>query len=327
MKTKEKLSLVKLFSGVPMFEKVMNILKSKVFITPDTPRKDGFTTIGLMSPLERACYSVLEASTEKIKALGECKFGHLHAGCVNTVMVELDFCPFAKQLVAIREENPYQKDLRSFMFSLIRSRMTAKHPDLEKISLCEEFRIMTPTKMDPPETIEVFEGMEKMSVEEMLEVSLKGTFLEPVLDVLTTEKFVDDDSPMKEGEEIIREMTSLEKALWTSYSVLFEEMRIKSDKMEKFMEKSDAFHDVGMSIGLGMGSPRVAKFIAAEKGHPDTIEVEKMQQEISVIDSCIDPLNSFLWNIIQSHVPADKQEQYDSTAIRQGFKIVMFNED
>lgn len=325
MKTKTNLSLVELFSGVPMFAKMLEVLKSKQFIIPENPPKDEHTTIGVMSPLERACYAVLDSPEDKIKSLGVCPIGHLDSGCMNAVMVELDFCPFAKQLLAIREEYPHQKGIHNLMFGLIQSRMQKNHSDLENISLTEGFRIMTSTKMNSPETIEVFEGIENMSVEEMIKVSFQNTFMESVIATFETGKFVDESSPIKDGEIFIREMTTFEKALWTVYSTLFDEKKAKIQKLEKLME-GDAFHTMGMSISLGRGSSSIGMIIAAEKGHSDVIEAEKLEQEISSFDAQLQPLDSLFWSVVRS-TSKEKHDMYDTTGVRKGFKIVMFDED
>jgi len=325
---KTKSSLVELFSGVPMFKRVMEVLESKKFV--GIPKDLSFVdriSIGVMSPLERACYTVLHEPDEKIKSLGKCRIAHLDSDCINSVVVEMEICPFSTQLLAIGKEYPHHKTIQEFMSALIESRLGARKLKLESLSLHAGFRIATRTKIDPPATIETFNDIKKMSVEKMLEVSLKGTFLEAVIKALETGVFKEEAEPIAEGEVYIREMIAFEKAVWTTYSTLFDTYKAKMEERKQLM-KGDAFQHLGLMISISSGSGSAEPLIIPkDENHPDVIKVSQLGEEIKLLDPEMDHLNELLWNIVKSNIPQDKLDAYDTTGIRQEFKIVMFNED
>jgi hypothetical protein len=280
MDKNKKKSLVELFTGVPFFKKVLEIMISKVFIDLDNPCPDGCTIVGVMSPLERACW---------------------------TVFVKRD-----------KEIEDYLDDLQDFMFNLILSRIQKDYPDLKYTHLHQGFSIMIFTEVDTSKTIEVFEGIEEMSLEEMLEVSLKNTFLEPIFDIFETGKFIDARTSIKDGEVIICEMTTLEKVLWTIYSHLFENREAKIEELQKLM-KSDTFFPMGIAISVDGYSCGINTTFIGKKDHPETIKAENLEKEISLLDVRSEPLLSLFSTVVYSDFLNGK---YANIGVRKNFKIV-----
>lgn len=327
--TNKKLSLVELFRGVPMFAKMLDIMESQRFDALPDPRPDGHNTIiGLMSPLERACSTVLHEAAAKITALGDCRRGHPDVRCLGNIVVELEICPFAKSILAIKAEYPNQSMIRDFMFALITQRMLASYPNIEDAALSGNFVITTSTEMEAPETIEMFEGFEKLSLEEILAISIEGTFLESIIAIVETGEFTDTDSPVTDTEIFVREMTLLEKACWTHYSRLFETKKKLSDERTA-LRKGDAFHRLGMMITISLGSDDSGAeelYVPTDDNHPDVLRVNKISEELDAIKSKMEPFKTLFWGMINSGISQKTSDEYASHGVRQGFKIVVFNE-
>jgi hypothetical protein len=156
---------------------------------------------------------------------------------------------------------------------------------------------------------------------------LKGTFLELVIETLESGKFIDEDDKLKKGEVVIRDMTDLEKAIWTEKSKTFDLCKSKSEELEELM-KSDVFIPVGLSISIGSGGMDAGMaFGVTDDKHVDVIKARQLQDEINQLEKSSKPLNTFFWKLVKSDIPQEQKDTYDITSIRQGFKIVMFNED
>lgn len=323
---KKTISFVELFNGIPMLHNVLPVLEGKTFTDSDLAPRDGYVVIGVMSPLERACFTFLDAAEKKVNAMGDCSFGTLNAGCMQNIVVELEFCPHAQELLALRNEYPYMGEVRDFMFALIRSRMNALYPDLDRMSLNQGFQIMTASDSVSPVPYETFEGWETMSVEDILNVSCKGTFLENIPDVIAQATFIDGEREVGESELVIRTMTDIEKALWTSYSTLFYQKKAKAEEVETLHE-GEAFHRMGFAISIGGGSVSGEKlYFPKDKNHPDVAKVEQLKAEIEKLEPGIEVFNTLFWTTVR-HGSEEQQKLYDTTGIRKEFQLVMFNED
>lgn len=67
---KKTISFVELFNGIPMLHNVLPVLESKTFTDSDLAPRDGYVVIGVMSPLERACFTFLDAAEKKSECYG-----------------------------------------------------------------------------------------------------------------------------------------------------------------------------------------------------------------------------------------------------------------
>lgn len=317
-----------------MFEKVLDVLESQRFDMLPNSRPDGHTIIGIMSPLERACSTVLQEVDakiiSKIVALGDCQRGTPSIRCLDNVVVELEICPFAKNILAIKAEYPHQSQniLRRFMFTLIGNRMLAFYPSIEDVDLSRNFVITTSTEMDPPETIEMFENFEELSLEETLTMSIKGTFLEQIIAVAEAGEFVDETTVVKDHELFVREMTTLEKACWTVYSNYYDACKKLSDERNALHE-GDAFECFGSVITISLGSDDDSSaeglYIPKDENHPDVLRTIQISEELQTIETKMEPLKKFLWNMIASGIPKNVSDGHSNRGIRTGFKVVVYN--
>jgi hypothetical protein len=322
---KTKFSLVEFFSGAPMFERVLKVLESKQFISPSLQKAADDVVVGVMSPFERACYSFLQESNQKINVLGNCPnpFNKIDNDCLNNIIVEIGICPFSDQLLALKKEYPNQKEIRIFMFGLIRSRLKETYPDIESIKLCEGFLITASTKIAVPDTMEKFAGFKRLSMEKMLENSFKNTFMAPVFEILKTGEFVSTDEPIKDGEILVHEMGDFEKALWMYISQVVGLSENKRDEMKKLLhDGSNVILDLLTSFLNGKDNS-----VAKGKSYVDDLseKTNKFIKENSDLKAIIDPMDSLLWNMIKSVIPQEKLDVYDLISIREGFKVVMSN--
>ncbi|MEI6118506.1 MAG: hypothetical protein WCP92_04700 [bacterium] len=325
MEETTKLSLVELLSGVPAFDKVLEVMKSKQFVSPDSEVAPDAILIGVMSPLERACYTLLNVPISKLPLLGKCPNGTVEGRCLSVFTFEMNECPFANELAEISKEFDVVKPLRDLMFALIQSRLGAMN--LDSIHLNVGFKLSTSTAITPSETIEVFQGAEELPLEEMLEISLKGTFMESVLATMQSGVFVGDDPAIKEGEQVIRPMTDFEKALWTEISKSFQTGKLKSDELDTLLGTSDAFVHMGMVISVGTDIDTGGIFGVTDENHPDVAKAHQLREELSQLKSSAKSLKSFFWAVVKSNTTQEYLDLYDTTGVRQGFQITMFNED
>ncbi|MCX6824551.1 MAG: hypothetical protein NT085_05530 [candidate division SR1 bacterium] len=279
--------------------------------------------------MEKACLTVLESDgiVAKMEALGSCTGGIPSRLCFTLIELEPDHCPFIKEITEIKKEIEGREMVHELMFGLLQSRLNVQKLGLEDIMLCSDFQVTTSTEIDTLEIFELFPGAEEMSLEEMLQVSLKGTFLEPVIAIMESKQFIDEDAELKDGEVFIREMTDFEKALWTVYSTLFEEQ--KSKKKEKdTLEGGDAFFTSGIVLSIGprsLGANRLC--VPIDENHPDVLTVKNLSEEIDVLEFQIDLLNKFFWTLIKGNIPQEQMADFSTIGVRQGFKIVTFNKE
>jgi len=323
---KTKLSFIELFKGVPMFQKVLTVLESKQFVDAGMQKIGDDIIIGVMSPLERACYTVLQQTDQKISAL-TCPVKNLNANCLDKLIVKIGLCPLSDQLLAIKKEYPHQKDIRNFMFGLITSRLKKICPDIENVKLCEGFRLTTSTKITAPETIEKFASFNKRSsMEKMLENSFKNTFMEPVFEILKKGEFIAIDKPIKDGEVFVREMNDFEKALWSYFSQVIDISKAKSKELETILHESlgSAFDSL-LSL---LTTDTISEDGIAEKNKIDALteKTNLLLKESDDLKSILTPMTSLVWNILKSNIPDEKLEVYDATGVRDGFKVVVFDE-
>ena len=303
---KKTLSLVELLKGVPALQQVLDVMESKKFVSSDTEISADAIIIGMLSPLERGCFTVLDIPISKLSSLGKCPINDVESRCLTAFKFEMNECPFTKELGLIADEFDAVKSLRSFMFALITSRL--KSLNLDSIHLNVDFKLSTSAKITTPETIEVFQGAEELSLEEMLAVSVKGTFLEPVIAIMESGNFIDEEDLIQDGEQYVRDMSDFEKALWMEISKIFQTGKTKSDELDKLVKTSDVFVPVGMMLSFA-------------------IKANQLGAELEQLESFAKPLKSFFWNVVKSNIHQEILDCYQTTGIRHGFKIVMFNEE
>ena len=162
----------------------------------------------------------------------------------------------------------------------------------------------------------------------MLEISIKDTFLESVIETMKSGKFIDESDTLKKGEVVIRKMTDFEKALWTQFSVNYDLGKAKSKELEELVLKSEVFTLVGFSLSIGGGDIDAGSMFGTnDEKHPDVIKANALNAEIKQLKHVIDPLQSLFWKTVKADISKEKRALYDTTSVRKGFQIVMFNED
>lgn len=272
MKNKQNVEVVELLSGVPFLSKIMEILKSKEFIDTDFQRPEKFFLIGEMSPVERACYSVL---------------------------------------VKMKSDEKFYKEIDFFLWELVRSRMKKNHENHDLLIFCKGFLIMKkPKHRGPLKAIDKFRNIEKMSVEEMLTVSLKDTFIEGILKIIQNEAFIDESEPIENGEILIRKMNVFEKSLKTLISKLTEDVNLQIDEFQNIIQKDKAITHKSYPIktiieGLSDDNPNKKRLIMIEK----TMETKNHK---------IGHLDDLFWKIVL----CDILNKNKKITIKQGFKLV-----
>ena len=339
---------IKAWNEVPVLAEIMRIVEDKKFIEPSgDSKKIGQPVIGVMSPLVRAMYTFLDGNAKAlIAAKKQTLFPFACPGlgldCIGKIAVEADFCPYASALLKIKESHPlavHQDFVREFMFSLIRSGLPDHGEAISNLSFIKNFQITTPEKPESyPDTFEMFQGWEGMTLQQLIEVSITGTFLEPLAEILGWNEFVDDETPaFATGDSLIRLMKPLEKAIVTKISILSQGMKEKEEehnlllKGENFVKKprfNIDFTSLGglstiISIDMSHGAQ---EFEPKDPLHPDYIRVQDLKKEIQDIVLSVKPYQDIIWPIIQMDLDPEKRDGFDGIAIRAGFHIVAFNQ-
>lgn len=314
-----------------MFAKLFAIMESKEFVESDYEIPEGNIIVGVFSPLERACYAFVTKHSDistKLNELGKCESTSPNMICLEMSLFEQeDGCPFRKELSEIAAHYLLRKKIEQFMSALMESRLEASKRGIEQIHLNSKFRITTANKLEPPDTIEVFQGFETMSLEDMLHISLKGTFLEPVLVAMESDDvFVDGTKSILDGETYFRDMNFIEKIIWSVYFHTCEDLKIKSDEIKKIIE-GDAFISVGSMLSFRGGSVDAENIhIAKDDNHPDAKKVSQLKKEALVLSKNVDFMSSLFWDLVIATIPQEMLASHNVKAIRKGYKIVLSDE-
>jgi hypothetical protein len=350
MKTKVA-NFIQAWNEVPVLAEIIKIVESKKFTDPGDPKQLGQPVIGVMSPLVRGMYTFLEvnkralvaAKNETIMSLPIACPG-FGLSCIGKIDGELDDCPHAPALLKVKESHPlaaHQDFIRDLMFSLIKDATPDHGETLSRISLIENFQISTREKPESyPDTFETFQGWEDMTLEELVAVSITGTFLQPIAEILESGQFVDHEAPsLIDGDSLIRLMKPLEKAIITQISILTKGMNAKEEEHnrllegENFVKRSRPNFDftplgiLGAMISIDMSdeNPQFS-FEPKDPSHPDCIRVEELKKELHVIASSVKPYQDITWPLIQMDINPEKKEGFEGLALRAGFQIVAFNQ-
>ncbi len=343
MKKESVTCLIEAFRGLPVMNEILNILEKKEFTNPTGTKKFDETVIGVMSPLTRAMYHFLE--TAGAKEFQKAKTGFIFTGpfpcdgldmdCLNKVASELSICPYADALQKFNKEHP-QLQHRDFVRKFMMAILVNQFPGAKKIR--ENFEIITSGFIVPLPEYEKYEDWEEMNLEELMEVSIKGTFLEEIADVLKNGQFIDIADPTIEGDLVIREMTLLEKAIFTVIKGTVKSLLPLEEEHNNLLEgeafelgsgldiSRESFMD-GMVkvIHISMQGSGEKSFKPKDKKHPDFIRVEELEKEIHEKKQQLDPLRNITWSIIDMGIDPSQKNGYDVTGIRQGFQIVVCN--
>lgn len=328
---------------LPVMNEVLNILEKKEFTDPDKPRKFSQTVIGVMSPLTRAMFTFLEncnktfneASSQFISE-GPSMCSGLDSGCLSLVEKE-EHCPYIRSLKAFIVEHPMLAH-KDFVHNFMMSILVAQFPGAEKIR--ENFEIVTSNRMDSIPEYEKYEGWENMHLEQLMEVSIQGSFLETIAEILESGQFTDVDDPTIEGDLVIREMTLLEKAMFTFVNNTLKSLQPLEVEHNKLLEgeafevhsgleiTSESFMG-GMAeiISISMQGLGKKSFQPKDRTHPEFIRVEELEKEIRAKQEEINPVRNIMWPIINMGIDPSQKNGYDTTGIRSGFQIVVFNEN
>ena len=335
--------LIEAFRGLPVMNEILNILEKKEFIDDDNCAELGDSVVGVMSPLTRAMFKFLETAGKS--EFEKVEDGFMYEGpfpcfglefeCLQKVRGELDICPYAKALMKFNEEHPlliHFDFVRKFMRSLISSQV----PGGERIVSFYVVTSQIPESYNPD--YPKYDGWEKMDLEQLIEVSIQGSFLEPIVEILASGEFHDEETSIVDGEIVIREMTDLEKAIFTPIVVVHEAIKAMIAehtqllKGENFIETTrpkidvDPFMGIGMMISIDLSHGEERGFIPKDKNHPDFIKVKELGKLIKSEQAKIQPIESLLWPIIKMNLNPKQTRDYNVTGIRSGFQIIVFNE-
>lgn len=323
MNTKEK-TWVELLSGVPLFTKVLEVLNSQVFLDSDELVSEDNTVVGIMSPLERACFTVLKSSgNDALAALGSCPHDKPGSRCVDFDEGDPLFCPYINQphcphfaeLKVIKADAARNEKLFVFLSSLIQSRLQTRSRNISVLHLNKDFRISTPEEIDVPETIEVFESFSfrtiDNSLENLLDMSLKGTFLESVLSIVHAKKFTYEKQRITKNDIVIRDMSIFEKALQTLLTTVREDLKTKQSEFLKLMDGIDiaeALFDLVLT-----GNDPLERISS---------QLEVFSQKIPLLEAQEEYLNTFFWMVVKSNMSQEQIKTHTCTGFR-GSKIVV----
>ncbi len=342
-------AFIQAWNEVPVLAEIMRILESKTFTGPGGPKKLGEPVIAVMSPLVRAMYTFLDGNKNALKeANASTLIGlpipcpGLGVDCIGKIAMELDICPHTSALLKVKESHPlaqYHDFIKDLTLSLIKDAMPDHGEKLSSIRFIENFQITTRQKPESyPDTFEMFQGWESMPLEELVAVSITGTFLEPLAEILDSAAFLSVEPPMNEHEPIIREMKLLEKALISRINVLGEGMEAKEQERNKLLEGDNFiktsrpklnFSSLGSFakiISIGMNDAEEQGFEPKDVNHPDFLRVKELGKELDNAQNAIMPYHEILWPIIQMDIDPVKMDGFNGLAIRQGFQLVAVNE-
>ncbi|MEI7558358.1 MAG: hypothetical protein WCJ45_06210 [bacterium] len=319
MNTKEK-TWVELLSGVPLFVKVLEVLKSQVFLDSDELLSEGDTIVGIMSPLERACFTVLKSSgNDALSALDSCPHDKPGSRCVDFDEGDPLFCPYINQphcphfaeLKVIKADAARNEKLFAFLSSLIQSRLQTRSRNISVLHLNKDFRISTPEEIDAPDTIEMFESFSLYSSEDLLDISLKGTFLESILSIVLAKKFTYEKQRITKNDIAIRDMSIFEKALQTLLTTVREDLKTKQSEFLKLMDGIDiaeALFDLVLT-----GNDPLERISS---------QLEVFSQKIPLLEAQEEYLNTFFWMVVKSNMSQEQIKTHTCTGFR-GSKIVV----
>jgi hypothetical protein len=348
-------NFIQAWNEVPVLAEILRIVESKKFIDSGDSKKSGHLVIGVMSPLARAMYTFVEGNRRALYAAkAETLMSHPFAcfgfgvDCIAKIDEEFDSCPHASALLKVKELHPlaaHQDFIKEFMFSLIKDAFPDHGETLSGVSLIQNFQITTREKPESyPDTFETFKGWEDMTLQEMVAVSITGTFLQPLAEILQNGRFVDDEAPaFADGDSLVRLMKPLEKSIVTQVHVLIEGIKAKEDEHtrllegENFIKKSrpnidfTPFGFLGTMISIDMSddmSEETARFFYEPKdvSHPDCIRVEQINNELLAVARSVQPYEEILWPLIYMDLDSEKKNNFAFFALRAGFQIVAFNE-
>lgn len=348
---KKVVNFIQAWNEIPVLAEIIRIVESKKFTDPSDPKRLGQPVIGVMSPLVRGMYTFLEGNKKAlIAAKNETIMNHpiacpgFELSCIGKIDEELDVCPHAPALLKVKESHPlaaHQNFIRDLMFSLIKDATPDHGEALSSVSLIENFQIITRKKPESyPDTFETFQGWEDMTIEELVAVSITGTFLQPIAEILESGQFMDYEAPPAvDGDFLIRLMNPLEKAIITQVNLLTKGMKAKEEEHNRllegdnFVKKSRPNFDftplglLGAMISINMSdeNPRFS-FEPKDPSHPDCIRVEELKKELHAVASSVKPYEDITWPLIQMDLDPEKQKGFYGLALRAGFQIVAFNE-
>lgn len=341
MKKESVTCLIEAFRGLPVMNEILNILEKKEFTNTTGTKNFDESVIGVMSPLTRAMYHFLETAGakefEKAKAeiisTSPIPCDGLSLYCLSA-FAEAGICPYADALQKFNKEHNLQhKDfVRTFMMTIL----ATQFPGAKIIR--ENFEIITSGFIVPLPEYEKYEDWEEMNLEELMEVSIKGTFLEEIADVLKNGQFIDIADSVIEGDVVIREMTLLEKAIFTVVNNVLKSLQPLAEENSRLLdgENFEVDSSPGISsesfmggmvevISISMQGLGKKSYKPKDKAHPDFIRVEELEKEILKKKKVIEPLRDIVWSIISMGIDPSQKNGYDVTGIRQGFQIVVYN--
>ncbi len=326
-------NLADAFKGIPAMKQVIEILEKGEIIDHGSEIGDNRRIIGLLSPLEQAINMVIGAPLEKSKELGVfCTFDEHGPSCFPIFSTE--FWSFKDLMSPDRKDHEM---LRELMFALIKSRLDADARGIDDLQINSKFRITAGNHIPIPESIEVFQGSHKMDVEQMLEISLRGTLLEPIIAILKSGEFIDVETEIADGDMFIRELIPIEKSIATMINASNQAINPKIMQHEQLLQGENftpvfrpkieytPFGGRDMLMILKGESDMETCYASHDDNHPDAILVRALRDEIGVEKDRVSKLDHIFWLIVTSNLNEEQVFGFEKIGQRSGFQIVIFN--
>lgn len=227
MNKKTFFSLLQYWKGTSM-ENVMNILNTGEFIESSRPIKKN-KILGEMSPLEKAIYSQLILLDKEMKKnLKSLTSVHLNVSvdCFDCILYKRKLCPLYKKIHHIEDEY----DVETWPLQAILSRLVYERFGVSNSLVAQKFLLISTD--DKFKTHYNPKTKENKSPQELFEESIKGTFLETIVNSMESEKFLDLQTPIKEGDTKITELNPYGKAILNLIYEIQAKIKKNSEQLE-----------------------------------------------------------------------------------------------
>lgn len=334
--------LIVAFRGIPVMNEILNILEKKQFAIVKEEKGAAETIVGVLSPLERAMFTFLEGTESdfnaRIDAIVTGKddgCSGLRVRCTKMIARDIDHCPYGTEIKEFMTTHPLVMHM-DFVQKVKNVLVNSRIPDAEKM-VANFFVVSTTPSAENPD-YEHFSGWEDMSLEELMAISIKGTALEEVADILEVGEFsCSNDEVVAEGEVVVRGMTDFEKAINTYVYRLKQQLEPltaeaqaiqEGPNYEKSMRPKIDVDEVlrgfvtMISIMMGEMEPTYRE---KDPNHPDALRLKEISGQLKTVASKLTELSYWHWPIIEMNIDPQMLTDYEVKGVREGFKIVVYN--